>query len=124
MRKGRIIMKKTAAFLTAVFASLAMTAGTSAQNIVNDVVDGAEDIVNGAGNAVEDIVDGSDRDNANEGVVTDDVPGNNEGIEPLNDARPLADNPGTGVDLMTTGAVAIASAGAAYILKKRSIAKK
>ena len=40
-------MKKTAAFLTAVFASLAMTAGASAQNIVNDVVDGAEDIVNG-----------------------------------------------------------------------------
>lgn len=118
-------MKKTAALLTAVFASFALTAGVSAQNIVNDVVEGAEDIVNGAGNAVEDIVDGGDRTNANEGIVTDDVPGNNEGIEPLNDPQPLAENnPGTGVDLMTTGAVAIASAGAAYILKKRSIAKK
>ena len=119
-----IIMKKAAALLTAVFASLAMTVGASAQNIVNGVVEGAEDIVNGAGNAVEDIVDGGDNVR-NEGVVTDDVPGDNEGIEPLNDPRPLAENnPGTGVDLMTTGAVAIASAGAAYILKKRSMAKK
>lgn len=118
-----IIMKKTAAFLTAIFASLAMTAGASAQNIVNGVVEGAEDIVNGAGNAVEDIVDGNGR-NTNEGIVTDDVPGNNEGIEPLNEPRPLAENnPGTGVDLMATGAAAIASAGAAYLLKKRSMKK-
>lgn len=118
-----IIMKKTAAFLTAVFASLAMTAGASAQNIVDGVVEGAEDIVNGAGNAVEDIVDGGEN-NANEGIVTDDVPGNTEGIEPLNEPRPLAENnPGTGVDIMAAGAAAIASAGAAYILKKRSMKK-
>ena len=119
-----IIMKKAAALLTAVFASLAMTVGASAQNIVNGVVEGAEDIVNGAGNAVEDIVDGGDNVR-NEGVVTDDVPGDNEGIEPLNDPRPLAENnPGTGVDIITPGAIALASAGAAYILKKRSMAKK
>ncbi len=120
-------MKKTAAFLTAILASLAMTAAVSAQGVVEDVVDGAENIVDDAGDAVEEIIDPNAPEalNDNEGIVTDDVPAEEEGIAQLDDFEAEAgNNPGTGVDLIASGIVAAGAAGVAYIAKKRSLSRK
>lgn len=120
-------MKKTAAFLTAVFASLAMTAAASAQAVVEDVVDGAENIVDDAGDAVEDIIDPNAPEALadDEGIVTDDVPAEQGEIAQLDDVAPDAgNNPGTGVDLIASGAVAAVAAGVAYAAKKRSLSRK
>ena len=56
------IKRKTAGLIAAAALAAAMTTGAYAQNVVDDIIDGAENIVDDTGDAAENILGGNDND--------------------------------------------------------------
>lgn len=135
-------MKKIAGLIAALSCASALAVGAGAQGIVNDVIDGAENIVDDAGTAVEDIVGGgsgrnngstignssNDKNNITDSTEDDDIPdeieddaGKDENFVPPTTAE-KDPNPSTGVGVpfLTAGLVLTGAAGVAYFSRKRN----
>lgn len=124
------IKRKTAGLIAAAALAAAMTTGAYAQNVVDDIIDGAENIVDDTGDAAENILGGNDNDandrnnadnadNANNANNVDDVPGDRENAAADNANRADA-NPVTGAGFFDAAITAVTAAGIAYITRRRN----
>ena len=121
------IKKKTAGLIAAAALAAAMTTGAYAQNVVDDIIDGAENIVDDTGDAAENILGGNENDandknnadNADNANNVDDVPGDGEnaGADSANRADA---NPVTGAGFFDAAITAVTAAGIAYITRRRN----
>ena len=121
------IKRKTAGLIAAAALAAAMTTGAYAQNVVDDIIDGAENIVDDTGDAAENILGGNDNDandknnagNADNANNVDDVPGDRENAAADNANRADA-NPVTGAGFFDAAITAVTAAGIAYITRRRN----
>lgn len=120
-------IKKTAGFIVAAALAAGMTTGAYAQNVVDDIIDGAENIVDDTGDTAENILGGNDNntndrndvDNANNANNVDDVPGDRVNAAAENADRTEA-NPVTGAGFFDAAITAVTAAGIAYITRRRN----
>lgn len=122
------IKRKTAGLIAAAALAAAMTTGAYAQNVVDDIIDGAENIVDDTGDAAENILGGNDNnaaddrnnaDNADNANSVDDVP--DDGENAAADSANRADaNPVTGAGFFDAAITAVTAAGIAYITRRRN----
>lgn len=124
-------VKKTAGLIAAAALAAGMTTGAYAQNVVDDIINGAEDIVDDTGDTAENILGGNDNNtandrnnannvnNANNANNVDDVPGDrvNSAAENANRADT---NPVTGAGFFDAAITAVTAAGIAYITRRRN----
>ena len=121
------IKRKTAGLIAAAALAAAMTTGAYAQNVVDDIIDGAENIVDDTGDTAENILGGNDNDandrnnadNADNANNVDDVPGDRENAAADNANRADA-NPVTGAGFFDAAITAVTAAGIAYITRRRN----
>ena len=124
------IKRKTAGLIAAAALAAAMTTGAYAQNVVDDIIDGAENIVDDTGDAAENILGGNENDandknnagnadNADNANNVDDVPGDGENAGADNANRADA-NPVTGAGFFDAAITAVTAAGIAYITRRRN----
>lgn len=121
------IKRKTAGLIAAAALAAAMTTGAYAQNVVDDIIDGAENIVDDTGDAAENILGGNENDandknnadNADNANNVDDVPGDRENAGADNANRADA-NPVTGAGFFDAAITAVTAAGIAYITRRRN----
>lgn len=121
------IKRKTAGLIAAAALAAAMTTGAYAQNVVDDIIDGAENIVDDTGDAAENILGGNENDandknnagNADNANNVDDVPGDRENAAADNANRADA-NPVTGAGFFDAAITAVTAAGIAYITRRRN----
>ena len=122
------IKRRTAGLIAAAALAAAMTTGAYAQNVVDDIIDGAENIVDDTGDAAENILGGNDNnaaddrnnaDNADNANNVDDVPGDGENAAADNANRADA-NPVTGAGFFDAAITAVTAAGIAYITRRRN----
>ena len=118
------IKRKTAGLIATAALAAAMTTGAYAQNVVDDIIDGAENIVDDTGDAAENILggndnDANDRNNADNADNVDDVPGDRENAAADNANRADA-NPVTGAGFFDAAITAVTAAGIAYITRRRN----
>ena len=121
------IKRKTAGLIAAAALAAAMTTGAYAQNVVDDIIDGAENIVDDTGDAAENILGGNDNDandrnnadNTDNADNVDDVPGDRENAAADNAGRADA-NPVTGAGFFDAAITAVTAAGIAYITRRRN----
>lgn len=129
-------------FIPALALSSMLTFGAGAQGVVDDVIDGAENIIGETVDTADDILTGDDRTiggSANDDTVVDstqdeDIPdqmeddtdNNPNGSKDENDVAGSQTgeedpNPGTGIGVpfVTAGLVAVSAAGVAYLTRKR-----
>ena len=119
--------RKTAGLIAAAALAATMTTGAYAQNVVDDIIDGAENIVDDTGDAAENILGGNDNDandrnnadNADNANNVDDVPGDRENAAADNANRADA-NPVTGAGFFDAAITAVTAAGIAYITRRRN----
>lgn len=120
--------RKTAGLIAAAALAATMTTGAYAQNVVDDIIDGAENIVDDTGDAAENILGGNDNDTANDrnnadntdnANNVDDVPGDRENAAADNAGRADA-NPVTGAGFFDAAITAVTAAGIAYITRRRN----
>lgn len=125
------IKRRTAGLIAAAALAAAMTTGAHAQNVVDDIIDGAENIVDDTGDAAENILGGNDNnaaddrnnadnaDNADNANNVDDVP--DDGENAAADSANRADaNPVTGAGFFDAAITAVTAAGIAYITRRRN----
>lgn len=131
-------IKKLLAYIPALALSAALTFGAGAQGAVGDVINGAENIVDDTVDTAEDILGGDDNtigtsDNVVDTTQDEDIPDQieddaadeNAGKDEsdVSGAGNTGDDPnpntGIGVPFMTAGLVAVSAAGVAYLTRKR-----
>ncbi len=120
--------RKTAGLIAAAALAATMTTGAYAQNVVDDIINGAEDIVDDTGDTAENILGGNDNNadndrndanNANNANNVDDVPGDR--VDSAADNANRADtNPVTGAGFFDAAITAVTAAGIAYITRRRN----
>ena len=120
--------RKTAGLIAAAALAATMTTGACAQNVVDDIINGAEDIVDDTGDTAENILGGNDNNadndrndanNANNANNVDDVPGDR--VDSAADNANRADtNPVTGAGFFDAAITAVTAAGIAYITRRRN----
>ena len=125
------IKRRTAGLIAAAALAAAMTTGAYAQNVVDDIIDGAENIVDDTGDAAENILGGNDNnaaddrnnadnaDNTDNANNVDDVPDDGENAAADNANRADA-NPVTGAGFFDAAITAVTAAGIAYITRRRN----
>ena len=123
------ISRRITSFISALAISAMLTFGASAQGIVGDVIDGAENTVDDTIDTAEDILGGEDDTIGSSSDIPDQIGDDtdpNSGKDEnsingpaTNEADPNP-NTGIGVPFMTAGLVAVSAAGVAYLTRRRS----
>ncbi|MGN0655719.1 MAG: hypothetical protein ACI4KR_02915 [Ruminiclostridium sp.] len=120
--------RKTAGLIAAAALAAGMTTGAYATNVVDDIINGAEDIVDDTGDTAENILGGNDNNaandrndanNANNANNVDDVPGDRVNSAAEN-ANRNDTNPVTGAGFFDAAITAVTAAGIAYITRRRN----